>query len=42
MSFPGGNPDEDAMSAKGCWADATRRASKKSVSVKGRLQMERG
>ena len=42
MSSLGGSPDEDAMSAKGCWADATRRASKKSVSVKGRLQMERG
>ena len=29
MSFPGGSPDGDAMSAKGRWVDATRRASKK-------------
>ena len=28
MSFPGGSPDEDAMLAKGCWVDATRRQQK--------------
>ena len=42
MSFPGGSPDKDAMSANGHWVDATRRASKKSVSAKSRLRMELG
>ena len=42
MSLLGGSPDKDAMSDKGRWVDATRRASKKSVSAKDRLRMELG